>query len=75
MGKTCAFRLPQEMQINGNVVNFRADYPVGYPKKLSTINIDGNSVILGSPHPKAITVHALEGLCRKSHVRSIQFKD
>lgn len=48
LGKTCAFRLPQGMQISENVINFQADYPAGYPKKFSTIRIKGNLITLES---------------------------
>lgn len=47
LGAICAFRLPQGVQLDGDIVNFQADYPVGLPKKLSVVRVDRNSVSLG----------------------------
>lgn len=49
LGKTSAFRLPSSIQAEGGVVNFRANYQVGYRSKLSTIRIEGNLITLESP--------------------------
>lgn len=50
LGKTSAFRLPNAMQVSGGAVSFRADYPVGFPRKLSMIRLNNNSIILESPN-------------------------
>lgn len=49
LGKTSAFRLPSSIQAESGVVNFRANYQVGYRSKLSTIRIDKNLITLESP--------------------------
>lgn len=49
LGKTSAFRLPSDIQAKGGVVNFRANYQVGYRSKLSTIRIERNLITLESP--------------------------
>lgn len=50
LGRTSAFHLPSVMQVSGDVVNFRADYSVGFPEKLATIRVDNNLVTLESPN-------------------------
>lgn len=50
LGRTSAFHLPSVMQVSGDVVNFRADYSVGFPEKLATIRVDKNLVTLESPN-------------------------